>query len=178
MAQLLMRAGAAEQDPDAAGMAQHHRPDQQQGQGGGGGGDAVRTGRGEHRAFQCQAAHPLDQGIGQSRQQLPELVRPETVTRRPIGKEIQRLILEAVLHVPACAVHPVVEIVVGPRQVGDHEARIGTPGGMFGFHNHPSLPVPRVGPVAHRTEQTLLLARGLVNPGGSVRFSVYEMQRR
>ena len=71
MAQLLMRAGAAEQDPDAAGMAQHHRPDPQQGQGGGCG---VRTGRGEeHRAFQCQAAHPLDQGIGQSRQQLPEL---------------------------------------------------------------------------------------------------------
>ena len=104
MEQLLVRAGAAQQDPDA-----------------------VRTGRGECRAFQCQAAQPLDQGIGQSRQQLPKLVGPEAVTRRPIGKEIQLLILEAVLHVPACAIHSVVEIVVSPRQVGDHEARMGAP---------------------------------------------------
>ena len=86
-----MRAGAAEQDPDAAGIAQHHRPDPQQGPA-----DAVRTGRGECCACQCQAAQPLNQGIGQSRQQLPELVGPEMVTRRPIGKEIQLLILEAV----------------------------------------------------------------------------------
>ena len=88
--QLLVRAGAAQQDHDAAGIAQHHRPDPQQGQA-----DAVRTGRGEcHgecRAFQCHAVQPLDQGIGQSRQQLPELVGPETVTRRPIGKEVQRV---------------------------------------------------------------------------------------
>ena len=67
MEQLLVRAGAAEQEPDAAGIAQHHRPGPQQGQA-----DAVRTGRGECRAFQCQAAQPLDQGIGQSRQQLPK----------------------------------------------------------------------------------------------------------
>ena len=31
MEQLLVRAGAAQQDPDAAGMAQHHRPDPQRG---------------------------------------------------------------------------------------------------------------------------------------------------
>ncbi len=61
MEQFLMRAGTAEQDPDALGIAQHHRPDPQQGQA-----DAVRTGRGECRACQCQAAQPLDQGIGQS----------------------------------------------------------------------------------------------------------------
>ena len=109
-----MRAGSAQQDPDA-----------------------VRTGRGEHRAFQCQAAQPLDQGIGQSRQQLPELVGPETMAGRPIGKEVQLLILEAVLHVPACAVHSVVEIVVGPRQVGDHEARIEAQGGIIRLSQSP-----------------------------------------
>ena len=69
---------------------------------------------------------------------------------------------------PACAVHAIIEadstcrIVVGPRQVGDHEARIGAQGGMLGFHDHPLLPVPREYPVAHRTEQALFLARGLV----------------
>ena len=93
--------------------------------------------------------------------QLPKWVSPEAVEAvagGPIGKEIQLLILEAVLHVPACAVHASIEIVVGSRQVGDHEARIGTQSRMLGFHDHPSLPVPRARTVAHRTEQALWLA--------------------
>ncbi len=63
---LLVRAGAAQQDAGA-----------------------VRAGRGECRVSKCQAAQPLDQGIGQTRQQLPERVGPEAGTGRPIGKEIQ-----------------------------------------------------------------------------------------
>ena len=63
--QLLVRAGTAQQEPDA-----------------------VRAGRGKHRVSQCQATQLLHQGIDQTRQQLPELVGPETVTRRPIGQEI------------------------------------------------------------------------------------------
>ncbi len=48
--QLLVRAGTAQQEPDAAGIAQHHRTDPQQGQA-----DAIRAGRGECRVSQYQA---------------------------------------------------------------------------------------------------------------------------
>ena len=84
--QLLVRSGTAQQEPDA-----------------------VRAGRSERRVPKCQAAQPLDQGIGRNRQQLPERVGPEAVTGRPVGKEVQLLVLEAVLQVAACAVHPIVE---------------------------------------------------------------------
>ena len=133
-----MRTGTAQQQPDAAGITQHHRTDPQQSQA-----DAVRAGNGECRVAQRQAAQSLHQRIGQTRQQLPELIRPESVAGRPISEEIHLLVLDPILHVPAGAVQPGVEITVRlRRQVGHHEARVGPPGGMLGLHDHPPRPVP------------------------------------
>ena len=64
--QVLMRTGAGEHQADAARVAQLHRADPQQGQP-----DPVRAGGGKRRVRQRQAAQFLDQGVGQSREQLP-----------------------------------------------------------------------------------------------------------
>ena len=120
MEQLWVRTDTAQQQPNAAGVAQHHRTDPQPGQA-----DVVRASNGQRRVAKRQAAQSLHQRIGQNRQQRPELIGPELATGRPISKDIHLLILDPVLHVSTGAVQLGVEIPIRLLQVGHHEARVG-----------------------------------------------------
>lgn len=87
-----MRAGTAQEDADAAGIADNDRVDFQQCQPQG-------VGAGTRQAGLAQGSAPqsFKQGVGQARQQLPELIGPPAMAGGPPGKQIQLLILDPVL---------------------------------------------------------------------------------
>ncbi len=81
-----MGVGAAHQEADTPAIADHHSPDFQQHEP-----NAVRTRLGQGCPFQGFATQPFEQGIRQTGQQLPELIRPPALAGRAVGKQVQRL---------------------------------------------------------------------------------------
>jgi len=88
------------------------------------------------------------------------------VTGGTTGKQVELLILDAVFHVTPCAVKLVVQVLTRLRQVGDHEAGVGTETAVLSLDDHSPRLVPAAGAIANRGEQTLLLARQLIQRFG------------
>ena len=107
---------------------------------------------------QGAASQPFKQRVSQPREQLPELVGPPAMAGRAPGKQIQLLILDPVLHVAPRTVELVVQVLIRLRQVGHHEAGVGTQAVVLGLDDDPSRLVSAERAVVNRGKQTLLLA--------------------
>ena len=83
-----------------------------------------------------------------------------------VGEQIQLLLLDPVLHVPAGTVESVVERLRVALERGDHVARVGAPAGVFELGNHPAGPIPGTGPVVDVGEPAHLLPGVLKGLGG------------
>ena len=60
-------------------------------------------------AFEREPADRLQQHVREARYQQPELIRPPTVATGAVGKQIQLLLLDAVIHVPSGATDPLIQ---------------------------------------------------------------------
>ena len=156
-----MGARTAQEKPDSAGVADHHRADLQQCQPQGIGACCSQSSVPERPAPQS-----FEQRIRQARQQLPELIGPPAVTGGATREQVELLILDPVLHVAAGTVELVVQVSIRLRKVGHHKAWVGTQATVLGLHDHPSRLVPAEGAIANRGEQTLLLAGQVIQRFG------------
>lgn len=100
------------------------------------GADSRARGLGQFRALKRQPAERLHQDVGDGRQALPPLVGPPAMRAYPISKE-HHLFFHPVLHFPAMAVAPVVDLLRVAHDVGGDEPRIAPLFGVFRFRNHP-----------------------------------------
>ena len=117
---------------------------------------------------QGAASQPFKQRVSQPREQLPELVGPPAMAGRAPGKQIQLLILDPVLHVAPRTVELVVQVLIRLRQVGHHEAGVGTQAVVLGLDDDPSRLVPAAGAIVNRSEQALLVTGQLIPGFGQV----------
>ena len=75
-----------------------------------------------------------------------------------IGEPVKLLFLDAVLHVPAGAIHLVVQVLGDALEVGEDIARVGPAGAMLGLDEDPSWRIPGLRGIGELAEQALLLA--------------------
>lgn len=153
MEEVLVRAGAAHQDADAACIADDHRADLQQLEP-----YSIRARLGQCSVLQCSAPQPLEQGVGQARQQLPELVRPPTMAGGATGKQVLLLVLDPVLHIAPGTVDLVVQVLVRLWQVRYHIPGISAMTTVLRLDNDPAWSIPGSGAIADRGKQPLFLA--------------------
>ena len=74
---------------------------------------------GELRYPHQQCSETLHQYIGKARQQHSKLIGDEAKTACPVGKEIQLLLLDAVSHLPSCAIDIFIQIPSAAGKIGD-----------------------------------------------------------
>ena len=73
---------------------------------------------GELRYPHQQCSETLHQYIGKARQQHSKLIGDEAKTACPVGKEIQLLLLDAVSHLPSCAIDIFIQIPSAAGEIG------------------------------------------------------------
>ena len=103
-------------------------------------------------------AEMLDEHVSRRSQQQAELIGPKGMATGPIGEESQLLLLDAILHVPAGGVEPVVDPLRRGVQIADHESHVGALQKSLGLDDDSPSPIPRLGGVARLPEPPLLLA--------------------
>ena len=141
---------ARQQEADSACVAGDHRADLQEFQA-----DRADIGVGPFRAIECQPADGLEQGIGEAREQEAKLVRPPGMTTGAIGKQIELLLLDAVLHLAACTVESVVKVLGFGLEVGHQVARVTALGSVLGLDDDAPATIPAPGGIKHDMETTL-----------------------
>ena len=93
--------------------------------------------------------------VGQTREQQSKLIGPAGMTVGAIGKQIELLLLDAILHLTTRTIQTVVEILRFGFQVSHQVARIAAFGGVLSLDDDAPAPIPAVGCVKHDIETSL-----------------------
>ena len=91
----------------------------------------------------------------------PELVRPPLRARGAVCEQVERLLLDAVLHLASLAVHALVQRLGLAFEVGDDEPGVAALRPVLDAGDDPAAPVPGAGVVVELGEQPALDSRRL-----------------
>ena len=86
------------------------------------------------------------------------MIGPPVMAARPVGVEIELLLLDPVLHVTSGAIDFIVELLRVTFKGGEDEAGVGSQMGVFGFDDYAAFTVPGGGGVVKLAEEALLFA--------------------
>lgn len=119
-------------------------------------------------SLETKATQSVHQDVGQGAHDEAMLVRPPAMARGAVCKEIELLFFDAVFHITARTVDPVIKGVGVSSKIGDEVTRVASFGSVLGFTNHEPCPIPRPGLVVKPGKETLFFAGALERDFGLV----------